>query len=524
MKMFVKNKWLEGFLDYYKSSQEYRIQTRGFINLEKLDDAYFIRPKSIIMVINYLREFGIIAVLRKIKSRLQEKFRNEKYVSCGIGIILETADDDKFAIGDLVAFIAPLHPALTERIVLPKELIIKINPSVILNIPNNIIAYKKIEKNQGSQIWWQKIRGWSIYSGEKLINENIDKILEKTKDCIINADWEKMEYFNIENPSAITEIREKIIDKKTDKKTAVLFGYGNYAKTQILPNIKKHINILAVHEIDPAQIYFEKKIKLDTSPIPRLKEKYGAFFIAGFHHTHAELAIQAINQNAYAVIEKPIVTEKKQLDDLTAAIQKNNGNIFSCFHKRYSPFNDLAVKDLNILNNDPISYHCIVHEQSQPLLYWYNWPNSKSPLLYNGCHWIDHFLFLNNFNKLKYYGAGSNSEKNTFNAWIELENGAFFTMTLSDKGSDYRGVQDYVELRTKKSTVKIINDSIYSSENKNGIIRKKTINKMDNYKLMYEKIAEKINRNEKGDTMESIKISAEIILFLEDLLTTNLKI
>ena len=47
---------------------------------------------------------------------------------------------------------------------------------------------------------------------------------------------------------------------------------------------------------------------------------------------------------------------------------------------------------------------------------------------------------------------------------------------------------------------------------------------MDNYKLMYEKIAEKINRNEKGDTMESIKISAEIILFLEDLLTTNLKI
>ena len=46
MKMFVKNKWLEGFLDYYKSSQEYRIQTRGFINLEKLDDAYFIRPKK----------------------------------------------------------------------------------------------------------------------------------------------------------------------------------------------------------------------------------------------------------------------------------------------------------------------------------------------------------------------------------------------------------------------------------------------------------------------------------------------
>lgn len=524
MKIFVQNKWQEGFLDYYKSPREYRMQTRGFVNLEKLEDAYFIRPKSIIMVINYLREFGIIAVLRKIQSRLQEKYRNEKYISCGVGIIIETANDNKFAIGDLVAFIAPLHPALAERVVLPKELIIKIDSSVISNIPNNIIAYKKIGKKQESQIWWQEIRGWSIYSGKKIADETINKILGKTKDYIANIDWGETEYFNIKNQSAIAEIKEKNPDKKTDKKTAVLFGYGNYAKTQILPNIKKHINLLAIHEIDPAQIYFEKKIKLDTSPIPRLKKKYDAFFIAGFHHTHAELAIQAINQNAYAVIEKPIITEKKQLNDLITAIQKNNGNIFSCFHKRYSPFNDLVVKDLNILSNDSISYHCVIHEQTQPLLYWYNWPNSKSPLLYNGCHWIDHFLFLNNFNKPKYCGAYSNSKKDSFNAWIELENGAFFTMTLSDKGSDYRGVQDYIEIRTKDSTVKIINDSNYISENKNGIIRKKIINKMDNYKLMYQKIAEKINNNEKGDSMESIKISAETILILEDLLMVNLKI
>ena len=52
-----------------------------------------------------------------------------------------------------------------------------------------------------------------LFRGKKLINENIDKIFRKNKDCIINADWEKMEYFNIENPGAITEIREKIIDK-----------------------------------------------------------------------------------------------------------------------------------------------------------------------------------------------------------------------------------------------------------------------------------------------------------------------
>ena len=47
---------------------------------------------------------------------------------------------------------------------------------------------------------------------------------------------------------------------------------------------------------------------------------------------------------------------------------------------------------------------------------------------------------------------------------------------------------------------------------------------MYNYKLMYKKINKKINNNEKGDSMESIKVSAETILILEDLLAANLKI
>src|SRR5262249_57472786 len=69
------------------------------------------------------------------------------------------------------------------------------------------------------------------------------------------------------------------------------------------------------------------------------------------------------------------------------------GKVFCCFHKRYSAFNALARKDLQMQLGEPISYHCIVYEVPLPPMHWYRWPSSRSRLITNGCHWIDHFHF-----------------------------------------------------------------------------------------------------------------------------------
>ncbi len=515
MKIFVGNKWRGGFLDYYKSPAEYRIKTLGWKNLEKLEGAYFVRPKSIRLVLNYIHKIGVIAVLRKIISRLREKYRNEKYVSCGFGVILEPADKNKFSKGEIVGFIAPFHPAALERIVLPEDLIIKMPQSDIPSTPSGAIAYQPLE-NEPGDLWWRDIRGWSIYSGAAIPENTRQNITENLKRTIKNTDWSKSKKLIVKDG----EIAEtKIVEEKQlsgNRKTGVLFGYGNYAKSVALPNIKSCVNVITVHEIDPTQIFFEKKYYLDTSPSPRENERYDVYLIAGYHHTHAPLAIYALKQNAAAVVEKPVVTEEKQLNELLSALKTTEGKLFSAFHKRYSPFNPLIFKDLNANLGEPISYRCTVYETLQPPLYWYRWPNSKSELLSNGCHWIDHFLYLNNFSEPKNYGVEPLAN-GAVNAAMTLENGASFSMTFAKGKENQIGIQDNVELRAKNAAVKIINDAEYAAENEGKIVRKEKINKMKNYKIMYNSIGKKILSGGQGDSLQSVEISSNAVLKLESI-------
>ncbi len=513
MKSLVNNKWQEGFLDYYKSPNEYRLQVLAFKNLEKLENVYFVRQKSLKTLYNYTKKFGFKAVARKAISRLKESLRNEKYISCGIGKIIETDLKQKFKTNQTVAFLAPFTPALVERIVLPEELIFPIDFNTSFLKEKSILYLE----SPSAQEWYQQIKAWTIYSGKDLKSFDLGYISQKTTQEIKNSSWQSAKNF----PASQSNIQEfKGTLPNNSKNNAVVFGWGHYAKTNIFPNIKP-LKIVSVHEIDPFQIAPFKKSQInywDTAPLPRdtEKEKYNTYFIASFHHTHTPLAITAFKQNANAVVEKPITTTKKQLEDLLAALKNSKGQLFSAFHKRYSPLNKFIFKDLKNSETTPINYHAIVYEVPLPNFHWYRWPNSQSSLVTNGCHWIDQFLFLNNFSKPKKYGVSLSSDKSTINAWAELENGAFFTMALTDKGSEYIGVRDYVELRTKNKTAKIIDDSIYIAEDKSGIVRKKKINKMKNYKTMYKTIAKKITTGQKGDSLKSLEVSSGLILELEE--------
>jgi len=64
--------------------------------------------------------------------------------------------------------------------------------------------------------------------------------------------------------------------------------------------------------------------------------------------------------------------------------------------------------------------------------------------------------------------------------------------------------------------VRMINNSSYQAEDSTRILRKLQFNKMATYKLMYKTIAERIARGEEGDTAQSVRVSTQLILDLED--------
>lgn len=516
MRFLDRNNWLDVPLDYFTLDSEVSLNVIFMINVVSASDAYFKRPGSIRMVFNYIKDIGLKATLIKVTSRLNERRRNAKFLSIGIGF-MDTLNERK-----LFLFIAPLHPECVEIICVDKKLTKEIFTDFSFDF-NKIghTSTKGLIPHHLSQLC--ELHGWSSYSGEKLPDIDWDPVDRHVFESIKADSIDKYTYRdnsrNIVTTSTLNEAPIKSVENKICF-TATLLGYGNYAKTVIIPSLPSGINVTRIHEVDPLQISPEayQRFTCDSSPFINNLDPNNIFFIAGFHHTHATLAIEALSRNSVAVVEKPLVTTKAQLDALLPALQISQGRYFACFNKRYLGFNDLVRSDMGIGKADPINYHAIVYEVPLPARHWYRWPNSGSRVLSNGCHWLDHFLFLNSYCKVDHYDLFQCPDGTT-NVTVVLENAACMTMTLTDIGSERLGVQDYVELRQNGTTIRIINNSSYEAENADRIVRKVNRNRMDCFRNMYQSIGEAIIQGRPGDTRASIEIGSQLILGLEEILT-----
>jgi predicted dehydrogenase len=521
-------KWADGSLDYHCDESDYRIRVLAYANVEELTGIYFVRERSPRLIWNYLPEVGPISVWRKVLSRLQERYRNKKFVSIGIGEVLRSPAAARYEEGSRVAFLAPGLPACAERLALPEMFLTAVDPSACTTLRDDAIWYvsdRAEKKPEGA--WWDRVRGWSPYSGAVLSDADVRATRETIEEWIEKIDWTSGRALPTVPRSEIRAAADSSAGARRTgsdlaRKRGVLFGYGHYAKTNILPNVRHRIDVEKIHEVDPTQIPKDRSdVAWDTAPMPSESDDFDVFLIAGYHHTHAPLSVAALKCGAYAVAEKPLAVDRGQLMSLLEAMEGCRGGYFGCFHKRYSPLNDFAIEDLRQSPEEPIDYHCIVFEVPLPDLHWYHWPHSKSRLVSNGCHWIDHFLYLNGYKEVDSYELGC-SPSGTIQCSATLRNGAYFTMTLTDKGSERIGLQEYVELRSGQVTVKITNNSRYESENRTRVLRRIRIGKIRTYKLMYATIAERIARGEGGDSLQSVRVSTQLMLDLEDALNQRI--
>lgn len=513
MRVFTGEKWTDGFLDYHYRPGDCRIKVLTCLTLGSVEELYFVRARSARLVWNYLREIGFRDVCRKIVSRHDERFRNEKFLSVGVGSVQESGISSKLCEGDRVVFIAPAHPKCVERLVLPADLVRPIDLVLPVEIQNEAILHSECRVALPGCL--EELKGWSAFSGNPL--QDLSSAFEAAQTMLMDPlVWRVARRFPIDSSGMPLERRDTRKASGSKRKQGVLFGYGNYAKVIVMPNIASYVEIACIHEIDPLQIPLKEKVgsNWDTADSLRPEEQYDAYFLAGFHHLHAPLAVKALMAGACAVVEKPLAVDSTQLSQLLTAMAQSSGTFYSCFHKRYQALNQEAYSDLRLEPGHPVSYHCIVYEVPLPSRHWYRWPNSKSRLVSNGCHWIDHFLYLNDYCEVSMTDVFI-ARDGTINCSLELKNGALFTMVLTDQGSERVGVQDYIELRANGVTVRMRNGAVYESESRDRVLRKFRIDKMESYRRMYRSIGQKIAQGLPGDSIESVRVSTDAVLQLE---------
>lgn len=449
-------------------------------------------------ILNYVMVYRPVDVLRKVLSRQKiERIRNDKWLVCGFG---KDEHDQYFCFA---------HPSAQHY-------------QSLISVPS--FWTKKISKpNSNDVLWGQLQKGHEIiFPLEKLANEMPPVSGIKN---ILDLDFGKVMEFLAEQHSIFKpvtvafqkqrEVKQKKHRPAQEEIGAVLFGFGNYARTIALPFLKPYVHLHKIHEIDSCLLIEAEDLFKSTNPNPDSgDEKYPVWLIAGFHHTHANLAIEALKLGVIPVIEKPIATTKEDFEAFKKTAESTGKPFFQCFQKRYQIFNDYTFEDLQVNPGDPIQYKATVFEIPLHAHHWYNWPISGSRIISNGCHWIDHFLFLND------YAQVSSFETKSLNAQellllISLENGANAVITLSDIGPNRIGMREYVELSVPGRRVTIVDSMKYMSESSHQIIRKESTDKLHYLRLMYQSIGKKIKSGGAGDSIRSLA-STELSIYMEE--------
>ena len=481
MKILVRDAWEGGFLDEYCPPGARRITVCRWIVVRELDDLFVASPYDLRRLIDYGRELGPVEVARKVVSRLTERNRNDKVAACGLGVDVES--------GAKVAFFAPRAPRGTERVVLPAQ----------LAWPHSHDS-TPIEHTTHITDAFDGWAGWSMHSGVDLPDTGPLQAL------VANIVERPTKYDPIE-ASAVNEFAVERVEGTRLK--ATVFGYGHYVRSVVLPSLPPEIEVTSVHELDP-QLIPDGVPRTDTCPHFRDDEMPDVTFVAGFHHSHALLAAEALRRGSAVVSEKPLATSQEQLDELMHEWSES-ARYFAGFQRRHMPANTWIKQDLP---DEPMSYHTIVHEVGLPARHWYHWPNSGSRMVSNGCHWIDHFLFLNDFSPVE-DGRAWLCSQGEIRCELRLANGANFAMTLTERGSDRLGVREHTQILTRNTTITITDASHYRCEDSRQVVRNETWHRLAPHRAMYADFARRLLDDVAGDDPASTRCSAQTVIDLE---------
>lgn len=509
MRVLVGTTWRDGYLDEHRAPGHVRIAPALDLALPPITDLYFVARRDWGRVRDYVRHLGPRRVLRKIRSRLAESGRNEKHVRVGVGRVLEADEGAAFAPGDPVLYVAPCHPRCSERVVVPAVLVRKASAALAARIRDGALRHADLADAPAAL--GGEVAGYSSHSGVEP-GAWAGAALDAAAQVLLGFDDASLR----ETTAAVsTPCERRAATAPSGSRRAALVGLGHYAKTNVLPNLDPRLRVHAVHEIDPLQIGVppDDGRAYDTAPLP--PDSPDVVFVAGYHHTHADIATRVLRDGGVAVVEKPLATTRAQLAALLEAMGDGPSRLFPCFQKRWSPANAWAREDLAAPAGSPVHYHAIVYEVPLPARHWYRWPNSRSRIVCNGCHWIDHFMFFNGYVPALRHAAWE-SIRGDVVCTAELANGASFSLVITDHGSGRLGVRDHVELRAGEVTVRVTDGVRYDSESTRGRIRSRRVGRFDPYAAMYKDISTAVLEGRPGDPAAHVAAATGLMLDLED--------
>ena len=177
-------------------------------------------------------------------------------------------------------------------------------------------------------------------------------------------------------------------------------------------------------------------------------ENIDLVYIASNHATHAEYAIEALNNNKSVHIEKPPVVSDDQLSRLCDAMKTSKGSVGLGYNRPQSPLGQKVQAAVETQDGPMmINWFIAAHELEDD--HWYFSPEEGGRVLGNLCHWIDYTLSLIPEGArfpIKITPATSSKFKSDFIVSYEFGNGSLAILTMSSKGHTFEGVSERLSI------------------------------------------------------------------------------
>lgn len=493
MYALIRGRWADQWLDESLEPRDLRIQVEEWNVLAPLEGAYFVRSASFHFLIGQLRRLGPVDMVRKIRSRRAERGRNERWLVTGSGLVVACGSaTSAFPLGSRVRFVAPRHPAGMERVVLHEDLCRPADGGAASGVTQGealrVSASPPNTDTRADVV--EGLAGWHPASGVPIPPGLVDTCLDLPQGAPAQRHAGR---------SAVTMRRGGQVRGPRQRPRLLVVGYGNYAKTVAMPQLSRFLDLVGVCDLDPFQVPpADTSITWATSHDHFDPQEFDVALVAGYHHTHVPVAEWALAHGKDVIIEKPVFTTTDQAAHLERALSRSRGRLFVGFQRRHSPFNSLLDRDLPA--DGPRDYHCVVFEEQLPEHHWYRWPNSGGRLVANGCHWIDHFLFINKGSPV----LATHVQDLGFDRMsvsLRLANQAVMTMTLTSAGSPRLGMRDYIEIRSAGVTVRIADSARYEAESSDRLIRKQRVAPLAAHHAMYHDFGARIAAGAPGDSI-----------------------
>lgn len=249
---------------------------------------------------------------------------------------------------------------------------------------------------------------------------------------------------NVEKWNSIIEVDKEKINK--DKVVIGLIGAGNFARSTMLPSMKKSglyefKTLATTGGINAAQASHNFKFRNLTNDYHEIlnDSEIDLVIISTNHNSHAKFIIEALDAGKNVYCEKPLCITSEEIKQVEEAYRRNKGNLFCGMNRRHAPLVE-EIKKIMKTDKIPAVYDYIVNAGFIPTTHWTQDEKvGGGRIIGEACHFIDTIQFLDesSIKSLEIKFADNDSYPCKDNALINIkfESGAIANIIYTSMGS-----------------------------------------------------------------------------------------